>query len=171
MEDPDPHHNASGRRLGFSTENFDDYLVALMADLRNDAVCDRLLSGELRHPLIAFQRDNVNNLQQLNVPWVSPAALLADPVNPYVDWLRTLTSRLLAAPAPVPDIPGLQQLHEAQNTYRNAERLIYSRIVRTLRVGHSMHYARECVFGAGQLLLQTIVNDNRQVTTRSPAGY
>ena len=48
MEDPDPHHNVSGRRLGFSTENFDDYLVALMADLRNDTVCDRLLSGELR---------------------------------------------------------------------------------------------------------------------------
>ena len=38
MEDPDPHHNASGRRLGFSTENFDDYLVALMADLRSDTV-------------------------------------------------------------------------------------------------------------------------------------
>ena len=102
MEDADPNRNASGRRLVFSTENFDDYLVALMADLRSDSVCDRILSGELRHPLIQFQRENMANLQQLNVPWVSPAALLADPVNPYVDWLRTLTARLLAAPAPVP---------------------------------------------------------------------
>ena len=143
MEDPDPHQHASGRRLVFSTENFDDYLVALMADLRSDATCDRLLSGELRHPLVAFQQDNIANLHLLDVPWVSPAALLTDPVNPYVNWLRTLTSRLLAAPAPVPDIPGLQQLQEAQTAYRNAERHIYARIVKTLRVGQSMHYARQ----------------------------
>ena len=166
MEDADP-PNASGRRLTFSTENFDDYLVALMADLRNDAVCDRVLSGELRHPLIEFQRQNIVALQQLNVPWVSPAALLANPVSPYVDWLRVLTANILAAPAPVPAVAGLQQLQQDQNVYRNAERLIYARIVKTLRVGRSMHYARQCAFGAGQLLLQTIVNDNRQVTTRS----
>ena len=56
MEDADPHHNVSGRRIGFSTENFDDYLIALMTDLRSDSVCDRVLSGELRHPLIEFQQ-------------------------------------------------------------------------------------------------------------------
>ena len=166
MEDADQ-QSASGRRLGFSTENFDDYLVALMADLRSDAVCDRVLSGEFRHPLIEFQRENTVALQQLNVPYVPPAALLADPVSPYVEWLRVLTANILAAPAPVPAVNGLQQLQNDHNTYRDAERLIYARIVKTLRVGRSMNYARQCVFGAGQLLLQTIVNDNRQVTTRS----
>ena len=30
-----------------------------------------------------------------------------------------------------------------------------------------MHYARQCSFGAGQHLLQIIVGENRQVTTRS----
>ena len=132
MEDADPHQNASGRRLGFSTENFDDYLVALVTDLRSDSVCDRVLSGELRHPLIVFQQQNMQALQQLNVPWVSPAALLADPVNPHVEWLRALTASLLAAPAPVPAVAGLQQLQQDQNVYRNAERFIYARIVKTL---------------------------------------
>ena len=30
-----------------------------------------------------------------------------------------------------------------------------------------MHYARQCVFGAGQRLLTAIIDDNRRVTTRS----
>ena len=85
MEDADPDRPASGRRLVFSRENFDDYLVALMMKLRTNQVADQILSGELRHPLIAFQQDNIGALQALNVPWVAPAALLTDPVNPYVD--------------------------------------------------------------------------------------
>ena len=35
------------RRLTFTTENFDDYIVALLAKLRINTVADRILSGEL----------------------------------------------------------------------------------------------------------------------------
>ena len=167
MENPDPDRYTSARRLTFSAENFDDYLIALTAKLRLDPHADRVLSGELVHPLIAFQRNNVAHLQMLNVPYVVPQTLLQDPVTPYVNWLRILTDSLLRAPAPVPAIEGLQQLQGDVNIFRRAERFIYSTIVSTLKVGESMHYARQSLFGAGQLLLQSIINDNRQVTTRS----
>ena len=167
MDNNDQDRAASGRRLFLSRENFDDYLVALNAKLRQDTVADRILSGELQHPLIAFQRNNLAQLQVLRVPFVPPAALLQDPVGPYLNWLRILTDSLLRAPAPVPAVVGLQQLQEQQNAFRQGERHIYTSIVSTLKVGESMHYARQCMFGAGQLLLQSIVNDNRQVTTRS----
>ena len=167
MENENNDRSASVRRLTLSRENFDDYLVALMAKLRSNPLADQILSGELAHPLVNFQQINVASLQTLNVPWVAPASLLADPVTPYINWLRRLTDALINAPAPVPDIEGLQALQVAQTAYRAAERHIYSTIVTTLKIGESMHYARQCTFGAGQVLLQTIVNDNRQTTTRS----
>ena len=167
MENENNDRSASVRRLTLSRENFDDYLVALMAKLRSNPLADQILSGELAHPLVNFQQINVASLQTLNVPWVAPASLLADPVTPYINWLRHLTDALINAPAPVPDIEGLQALQVAQTAYRAAERHIYSTIVVTLKIGESMHYARQYTFGAGQVLLQTIVNDNRQTTTRS----
>ena len=167
MDVPDPDRTTSARRLTFSAENFDDYVIALTAKLRIDPNADRVLSGEFVHPLIQFQANNVANLQALNVPYVSPQVLIQDPATPYVNWLRVLTTALLRAPAPVPAIDGLQQLQANVDTFRRAERFIYSTIVSTLKVGESMHYARQSVFGAGQLLLQSIINDNRQVTTRS----
>ena len=74
---------------------------------------------------------------------------------------------MFQAPAPVPDIGDLNALQAEQDMYRQAENFIYSTIVETLEVGKTMHYARQCVFGASHLLLKTIVNDNRQETTRS----
>ena len=126
MDNNDQDRAASGRRLFLSRENFDDYLVALNAKLRQDTVADRILSGELQHPLIAFQRNNLAQLQVLRVPFVPPAALLQDPVGPYLNWLRVLTDSLLRSPVPVPAVVGLQQLQEQQNVFRQGERHIYT---------------------------------------------
>ena len=146
MDVPDPDRTTSARRLTFSAENFDDYVIALTAKLHIDPNADRVLSGEFVHPLIQFQANNVANLQALNVPYVSPQVLIQDPATPYVNWLRVLTTALLRAPAPVPAIDGLQQLQANVDTFRRAERFIYSTIVSTLKVGESMHYARQSVF-------------------------
>ena len=81
MENENNDRSASVRRLTLSRENFDDYLVALMAKLRSNPLADQILSGELAHPLVNFQQINVASLQTLNVPWVVPASLLADPVT------------------------------------------------------------------------------------------
>ena len=155
------------RRLTLSRENFDDYFVALTAKLRSNLEADGILSGELQHPLLHFQDRNSQALRRLNVQWVTPALLFADPVGPYLIFIRQLTDALLNAPAPIPDIEGLDELQTAQAAFRKAETYIYTTIVETLRVGKSMHYARQVKFGAGQQLLQNIVNDNRVVTTRS----
>ena len=60
-----------------------------------------------------------------------------------------------------------KQLQNDQLEFRQAETFIFTSIVETLRVGKTMHYARQCVFGAGQRLLTAIIDDNRRVTTRS----
>ena len=53
MDNQDDDDRASpSRRLVLSKENFDDYLLALMAKLRRDPAADRLLSGETQHPLV-----------------------------------------------------------------------------------------------------------------------
>ena len=89
---PDPESTLPSRRLTFSAEDFDDYLITLTAKLRFNSTADRVLSGELVHPLVVFQRDNLEQLQALEVPFVSPQALLQDPVTPYINWLRILTA-------------------------------------------------------------------------------
>ena len=65
------------RRLVLSTANFDDYVIALTTKLLVNVHSDRVLAGELQHPLVKFQVDNMASLQRLHVPWFSPAALLA----------------------------------------------------------------------------------------------
>ena len=167
MEDADRDTASSANRLSLCRENFDDYVVALTAKLRSNIHADRVLSGETLHPLLAFQDQNRDALAALNVPWVPPQALFNDPVTPYVTFIRQITDALLHAQAPVPNIDGLDELQNSQAEFRRAETFIYTTIVNTLRVGKTMHYARQVRFGAGQLLLQNIVNDNRQITTRS----
>ena len=163
MEEND---RARSRRLTLERENFDDFLVALMAKLRSNVTADRILSGELRHPLIAFQQTNAQHLAALNVNWVPEAALTADPITPYNNFIRQLKNTLLRSPAPVPAINGMQQLQIDQLQFRQAETFIFTSIVETLRVGKTMHYARQCVFGAGQRLLTTIIDDNRVFRTK-----
>ena len=167
MDDQLTRRSSTERHLEFTRNDFDDFIIALTAKLRLNETADRILSGELRHPLVDFQQRNAQSLQGLNVPFYSPTDLLKDPAETYVTFLRQLTQALLNAPAPVPDVGDLNVLQEAANVFRRGERFIYSTIVATLKVGDSMHYVRQCNFGAGQILLQTIINDNRQVTTRS----
>ena len=167
MEDNDRDRTRPAHRLILSRENFDDYLVALTAKLRSNVDVDRVLSGETPHPLLAFQTANSVALAALNVAWVPPQALFSDPVTPYVNFIRQKTDALLRVPAPVPNINGLVELQASQANFHRAETSIYTTIVDTLRVGKSMHYARQVRFGAGQQLLRNIVNDNRQITTRS----
>ena len=53
---------SDSRRLTLSREDFDGYLVALTARLRSNADADRILSGEIHHPLIRFQQLNSDSL-------------------------------------------------------------------------------------------------------------
>ena len=62
MEQTDPERTASSRRVTFSRENFDDYMCALMVKIHNNDTVDRVISGELCHPLIVFQQVNNQNL-------------------------------------------------------------------------------------------------------------
>ena len=164
MEDNDRDRTHPAHHLILSRENFDDYLVALTAKLRSNVDVDRVLSGETPHPLLDFQIINSVVLTALNVV---PQALFSDPVTSYVNFIRQLTDALLRVPVPVPNINGLIELQASQTNFHRAETSIYTTIVDTLRVGKSMYYARQVRFGAGQQLLRNIVNDNRQITTRS----
>ena len=140
MEDnTDLQRAQSARRLTLSREHFDDYFVAITAKLRSNRDADRILSGEISHPLMRFQQINAQSLQQLNVMWISPEALFNDPVGPYVAFIRQLTDALLRAAAPIPDIDGLDDLQAVQAIFRRAETHIYTMIVDTLCVGKSMH--------------------------------
>ena len=129
------------RHLVLSTDNFDDYIVALTAKLRINVHADRVLSGELSHPLVQYQADNIQSLQRLHVPWFSPAQLLAQPTQTFQTFLRSVTAAVLRAPAPVPAIGDLNVLQAQQDIYRQAENHIYSTIVGTLEVGKTMHCA------------------------------
>ena len=75
------------RRLTFTTENFDDYIVAVMDKLRVNVTADRILSGELEHPLLQYQIDNQANLTALGVPTYIATQLLADPVQCFSNFM------------------------------------------------------------------------------------
>ena len=143
MDNPDDDTRvSSSRRLVVSKENFDDYLLALMAKLRRDPDADRLLSGETQHPLVLCQQQNRQVLIALAMPFFPLQDLIDDPVATYVEFQRLIDAALQNAAAPVP-VPGdLNILQDLQTTHRAAERYIYTTIVSTLEVGLSMHYAR-----------------------------
>ena len=95
MEDTtDRDRERSAHRLTLCHENFDDYVVALTAELRSNLDADRVLFGETLHPLLTFQDNNRDALAALNVPWVTPQTLFNDPVTPqgktlfgFLNWL------------------------------------------------------------------------------------
>ena len=93
MDDPDRDRYRS-RRLQFTRTDFDDFIIALTAKLRLDETADRILSGELQHPLINFQNENAANLQRLNIPYFPPASLLQGPAEYYVRFLQLVTQAL-----------------------------------------------------------------------------
>lgn len=143
--------------LVYSREQFDDYLVALLARIRFDDEADRIISGAAKHPLLNFRLLPFTAMQ-----------LIEDPIGCYVQFTRSLANALAIFPGDVPDVGNLGYLEDfLYKIHKKAQRLIYDIIVRTFRVGSSMHYARNVKFGAGLHLLNTVVADNRQTTTRS----
>ena len=136
--DDDRHHVW---RLTFTTENFDDYIVAVLTKLRINPIADRILSGELQHPLLQYQIDNRAHLAALQVPTYAATQLLADPLQCFSSFMRNITAAIMRAPAPVPVIGDLNALQASNDTYRQAESFIYSTVVATLQIGKSMHYA------------------------------
>ena len=114
----DDEHNRRPRRLVLSAENFDDCLVILTTKLHVNAQADRVLAGELLHPLIKFQDDNFDSLRQLRVPFFTPAQILSPPTQSYQSFLRSVTSVLLQVPPPVPVVGGLNVLQVEQDIYR-----------------------------------------------------
>ena len=160
-------NNSSKHKLEFSSENFDDYLTALLSKIRDDDNADSILSDTLHHPLIDYQRRNNLALRLLRVPRLSPADLLADPVDTYKRFVDATTTALNNSTGSVPDLPQLDLLDDDFEIFKAAERWIYTSIVKTLRVGLTMHYARGVPYGAGQALLNRIREDNRHMTTRS----
>ena len=54
-------------RVVFSSENFDDYWISLMAKVRSNDDADSLISGETFHPLHTFQNANSSVLQRLGI--------------------------------------------------------------------------------------------------------
>ena len=162
-DDSSVHHP----RLTYSREQFDDYLVALLARIRFDDTADRVISGENQHPLILHQRQYSAALSQLKILPFTAAQLIEDPIGCYVQFTRSLAEALSVFPGVVPDVGNLNVLDDLYQIHRKAQRFIYDTIVRTLKVGVSMHYARGVKFGAGVHLLNIVISDNRQTTTRS----
>ena len=72
---------SSTRRLVLSEENFDDYMLTLMTNLRRDPDTDRLLSVETQHPLVQHQWVNRDVLITLVMPFFSLQFLIEDPVG------------------------------------------------------------------------------------------
>ena len=161
--------NQTDRRqtLVYSREQFDDYLVALLARVRFNDAADRIVSGESQHPLLNYQRQHSSALALLKIMPFTAIQLIEDPIGCYVQFTRSIASALSVFPGDVPDVGNLGVLDDLYQIHRKAQRFIYDVIVRTLRVGASMHYARGVKFGAGLHLLNTVVADNRQTTTRS----
>ena len=155
------------RRLVFTRADFDDYITALLARIRSNEQAERILSGSSQHPLILYQRIYTVALAYLRISPFTVQQLCADPVGTYVYFSDRMTSALLQIQGPVPNVGDLNQLEADFVIHKAAEKFIYSTIVATLQVGISMHYARSVRHGAGTHLLNTIISDNRQVTTRS----
>ena len=154
-------------QLTYNREQFDDYLVALLARIRFDDEADRIISGEANHPLNNFQRQHDGALHALKMLPFTAMQLIEDPIGCYLQFTRSLASALSVFPGDVPDVGDLGALDDLYQVHRKAQRFIYDVIVRTFKVGSSMHYARSVKFGAGLHLLNLVVADNRQTTTRS----
>ena len=166
-EDADANGGAHRHRNYFSRVNFDDYWIALMAQIRYNDDADALVEGLTRHPLVDFQNLNAQALANLRVPVFTLNELIVDPVQTYTQFMRALGNALGNAVGQVPALQNMQHLDALFAVHKRAQRWIYNCIVNTLKVGVSMHYARQARFGAGLHLLNIIFNDNRKVTTRS----
>ena len=99
------------RRLTFSRENFDDYWTALIAKVRVSDDCDRVFSGELPHPILAFQLRNENSLRQLRVRPCTEEQSITEPHGSYLAVTKAISAALHGIDDDaVPDIVDLDQL-------------------------------------------------------------
>ena len=142
--------------LVYNREQFDDYLIALLARIRFDDEADRIISGEAKHPLLNYQQQHSDSLQALRLLPFTAMQLIEDPIGCYVQFTRSLANALSVFPGDVPDVGNLGYLDDLYKVHKKAQRFIYDIIVRTFRVGSSMHYARSVKFGAGLHLLNTV---------------
>ena len=106
------------RILTYYREQFDEYLVALLARIRFNDDADRLLSGDSHHPLLLYQRHYSSAISQLKVLPFTAAQLIEDPIGCYVQFTRSLAEALSVFPGIVPDISYLSVLDGLYQTNR-----------------------------------------------------
>jgi len=161
------HHTSADRgdrRLTFNATYFSDYWAALCARIRRDNFADLVYSGSLQHPLLNFQAQNAAQFQHHGIVMLSKEQLDMDPLGYYQQFVHRIHG--LNIPAEDGNF-DMAQLAAEYVSYRQAQRYIYSRVIETLAVGTSMHYARSIPFGAGTRLMTLIYEDNNRQTTMS----
>ena len=133
----DPAHAsaAHSRHLVFDRDNFADFWVALTVRVRRDNYADLVYSGQLPHPLLAYQQAHADLFTANNIPALTAAQIDLDPLGTQQQFL---TYAREAADGPFDDT--LAALTAEFVTYRQAQRYIYTHCVDCLRVGTSMHY-------------------------------
>ena len=82
--------HSSRNRLILNRDQFDDYLVTLMARLRTNDAADRLLSGETRHPLVEYQSVYSAALRTLRTIPFTLRQFVSDPVGYYQYFTQTM---------------------------------------------------------------------------------
>ena len=153
--------------LWFSRELFADYWTALISRVRQDDECDKVYSGVLPHPLSALQLSNQAQILGYNLSLVSDELLESNPFEPAEYLIASIKVAAAASHTDPPLANGWHRFLDVWIVFKRAQRKIYAISVATLRVGESMHYARNVPFGAGTFLLSEIHKDNRRNTTRS----
>ena len=78
---PDDHSSLSHNSLAYNRKKFDDYWITLMAKLHLNDDADSLISGRSPHPLLSFQRVNLDALQLLGFVILTDLQLIQDPVG------------------------------------------------------------------------------------------
>ena len=153
--------------LQFSRELFADYWTAVISRVRQDDECDKIYSGVMKHPLIALQQKNQQQILAYHCTLVPEEVLRDNPIQPA----EFLVAAIVIAAKEINKDPPLDDLWDVFQTkwpiYKRAQRKIYATIIATLQVGTSMHYARAVNYGAGTRLMQAIYEDNCRNTTRS----
>lgn len=131
MADSTQDSNNRHSTLKYSRDQFDDYLVALLARIRFNDNADRIVSGESRHPLLNYQAQHGDALRRLNLIPFTAQQLIEDPLGNYIYFTRALTSALAVFPGEVPDVGNLGTLDRLYDVHKEAQRFIYDVIVRT----------------------------------------
>ena len=153
--------------LSFSRQQFADYWTALISRVRQDDDCDQVFSGSMPHPMVLFQKQNHQQILDYGLTLIAEAVLAVNPIQPAELLLQEIKHAAAQANKDPPLDTNWNVFQTEWLKYKKAQRKIYAIAIATLRVGSSMHYARQVPFGAGTHLLTTIHSDNIRNTTRS----